>query len=213
MRNSRRAQLRAMTGPCGSAVLLLLATLSPRHLPAQLNASAAASDEGRALLAASGCAGCHGDNGAGTDAGPRLAAERLTLSEFQAAVRRSVRTMPAFSEDVLPDRSLTRIFAFLESQQAPAGPPGRAETGARLFAAYGCYSCHANQAQGGMHGPRLGPDPITPARFFWYLRHPTGNMPPYSAAVMTDQDVADIYAFVESLPRPPPLGSIDLLAP
>ena len=36
------------------------------------------------------------------------------------------------------------------------------------------------------------------------LRSPVNDMPAYSEKVMTDKQVADIYAFVESLPGPRP---------
>jgi hypothetical protein len=38
-------------------------------------------------------------------------------------------------------------------------------------------------------------------------------MPPYSTVVVSDQELADIYAFVASRPRPPPIDNISLLAP
>jgi mono/diheme cytochrome c family protein len=34
------------------------------------------------------------------------------------------------------------------------------------------------------------------------VRAPANDMPAYSDAVMSEQDVADIYAFVQSLPGP-----------
>ena len=128
-------------------------------------------------------------------------------------MRRGQRTMPAYGAQALSDERLAEIYAYLQSQRAPDVATGRAEAGARLFAAYGCYSCHGNEAQGGVTGPRLGPAPITFARFEWYVRHPSLQMPPYSAVIVSDQDLADIYAFVESRPRPPPIDSISLLAP
>ena len=38
-------------------------------------------------------------------------------------------------------------------------------------------------------------------------------MPPYTAVVLSDQDLADIYAFLEARPKPPAVNSIPLLAP
>jgi len=198
---------------CTALYCLVLASVFSSGLPAQPSPSDIAVDDAARAFAAAGCGACHGSDGAGSAAGPRIAAEDLTLSEFIGAVRRPLRTMPAFSAEVLPDQSVEQLYTFLESQAVPARATGRADTGARLFAAYGCYSCHANEAQGGMHGPRLGPDPITFARFSWYVRHPSASMPPYSESVLTDQDIADIYAFVESRPQPPPLSSLPLLAP
>ena len=169
--------------------------------------------DGPSLLAQYGCVVCHGAEGSGTAAGPSIAAGEQSLPEFIASVRQPLRTMPGYDAQVVPDEDLTRLFAYLEAQPTKASEAGRADIGADLYYAYGCYSCHANEAQGGMHGPRLGPDPITFARFSWYTRHPTRTMPPYSPVVLSDQDMADIYAFVEAQPAPPPLSSIPLLAP
>jgi mono/diheme cytochrome c family protein len=197
---------------CGLVFLILFAVLSVSRVSAQ-QVTAADVDSGRQAFAASGCSVCHGEAGRGTDAGPSLAAGELSLAEFIAGVRRSVRTMPAFGPEALSDQTAGQIFAYLQSREALEQPEGRAEAGAELFASYGCYSCHANEAQGVMHGPRLGPNPISRARFSWYLRHPSANMPPYSETVLSEQELADIYAFVASRPEPPPLESIPLLAP
>ncbi len=89
-------------------------------------------------------------------------------------------------------------------------PAGNAENGKKIFASYGCYQCHGYQAQGGP-GSRLAPRPIAFAAFLKYLRHPTGEMPPYTSKVVTDKEVADIYAFLQTIPPPPAASSISLL--
>jgi hypothetical protein len=35
-----------------------------------------------------------------------------------------------------------------------------------------------------------------------YVRKPTGEMPPYTAKVISDQELTDIYAFLQSRPKP-----------
>jgi mono/diheme cytochrome c family protein len=195
------------------AGILLVGLAAAAHAPRLAAQPSGGADARAAAFAQSGCGVCHGADGAGTTAGPRLATGALALPEFTAAVRRGQRTMPAYGAQALSDERLAEIFAYLQSQRAADVATGRAETGARLFAAYGCYSCHGNEAQGGAAGPRLGPGPISFARFEWYVRHPSLQMPPYSAVIVSDQDVADIYAFVESRPRPAPLDSISVLAP
>jgi mono/diheme cytochrome c family protein len=44
-----------------------------------------------------------------------------------------------------------------------------------------------------------------------YLRNPTGQMPPYTERVVTDEELADIYAFLLEIGQPPPLESITIL--
>jgi mono/diheme cytochrome c family protein len=94
-----------------------------------------------------------------------------------------------------------------------AAPAGSAATGKVLYGKIGCYQCHSEQGQGGTQGPRLGPRPIPFQAFLRYVRTPRGEMPPYKAKVMSDRDVADVYAFLQALPPPPPLSSLPLLQP
>ena len=93
-----------------------------------------------------------------------------------------------------------------------AAPAGDAQHGRKLFESYGCYQCHGREAQGGLGtGPRLGPKPIAFVAVQKYIRQPTGQMPPYTAKVVNDKDLADIYAFLQSVATPPPVKNIPLL--
>ena len=46
-----------------------------------------------------------------------------------------------------------------------------------------------------------------------YIRKPSGGMPPYTSKVMSDADVADVHAYLTTIPEPPPLKNIPLLNP
>src|SRR5438270_3141305 len=85
---------------------------------------------------------------------------------------------------------------------ATAAPAGNAENGKKIFSSYGCYQCHGFVAQGGT-GPRLAPRPLAFAAFLKYVRRPADQMPPYTAKVVSDQEFADIYAYLLSIPQPP----------
>jgi mono/diheme cytochrome c family protein len=89
---------------------------------------------------------------------------------------------------------------------------GNAQNGRKLFESDGCYQCHGREAQGGIGtGPRLGPKPIPFAAVQKYIRQPTGQMPLYTEKVVSDKDLADIYAVLQSVATPPPAKSIPLL--
>jgi ubiquinol-cytochrome c reductase cytochrome c subunit len=78
----------------------------------------------------------------------------------------------------------------------------------------GCNQCHGNEGHGGAAGPRLGPAPMLAFRAFAnYVRAPRGEMPPYTAKVLSDQELADMYAFLVERARPPALNTIPLLQP
>ena len=94
-----------------------------------------------------------------------------------------------------------------------AAPTGNVENGKKIFTSYGCYQCHNYAANGGGAGPRLAPRPIAFQAFASYVRKPTGDMPPYTAKVVSDKELADIYAFLLTIPVPPPVGSISILKP
>ena len=98
-------------------------------------------------------------------------------------------------------------------ESKPAAPQGNAENGKKLFVSRGCWSCHGYAAQGGAMnenatGPRLtGRNTAWPA-FAAYVRHPAGNMIPYTEKVIPDKELADIYAWIKSIPPPPPVSSL-----
>lgn len=94
---------------------------------------------------------------------------------------------------------------------AGPAPAGNAQNGKRIYVSYGCYQCHGYETQGGGAGPRLAPRPIAFAAFSRYVRQPTDQMPPYTIKVVSDRELADIYAFLQSVPQPPPAKSIPLL--
>ena len=103
-------------------------------------------------------------------------------------------------------------YAQTPERPANAAPAGNADEGKKLFASVGCYQCHGYEAQGSSAtGPRLGPRPMAYAAFSRYVRKPSGQMPPYTAKVVTDADLANIYAFIRA--RPEPAKEIPLLRP
>lgn len=89
---------------------------------------------------------------------------------------------------------------------------GDAQKGKRLYDSYGCYQCHGGQAQGSiLTGPRIGPNPSGFSGFIRYIRQPAGDMPPYTSKLVSNEELADIYAFLRSLPRPQDADKIPLL--
>src|SRR5258708_4089627 len=86
-----------------------------------------------------------------------------------------------------------------------------AENGKRQFDKLGCYTCHGHMGQGSAAGARLAPRTISAAALIAYVRHPAGNMPPFTAKVVSDTDLTDIRAYLASIPAPPPLNDIKLL--
>jgi mono/diheme cytochrome c family protein len=91
--------------------------------------------------------------------------------------------------------------------RAQDAPPGDTVEGKRLYLAVGCFLCHGRAGQGGaMNGPApiLAKTQLPLEGFKGQLRQPINDMPAYSEALMSDKQVADIYAFVQSLPGPRP---------
>jgi mono/diheme cytochrome c family protein len=88
---------------------------------------------------------------------------------------------------------------------------GNAENGKRVYTKDGCYECHGREGQGSiMSGPRIGPDPIPFEAFTSYVRKPTGEMPPYTAKVLSNKELADIYAFLRTRVHPPAAKTLPL---
>jgi mono/diheme cytochrome c family protein len=96
--------------------------------------------------------------------------------------------------------------------KAENAPAGSAKNGKAVYTTAGCYECHGREGQGGAGtGPKLGPAPIPYAAFAYQVRVPRDQMPPYTIKVLSDAELADIYAFVQAAPQPPKVDSIPLL--
>ena len=86
-----------------------------------------------------------------------------------------------------------------------------AENGKRLFVRDGCYECHGYAGQGGIAGARLAPPVLNAQAITRYIRRPAGAMPGFSDKVISDQEVADIYAYLKTIPAPKPVKDIPIL--
>ena len=85
----------------------------------------------------------------------------------------------------------------------PAPVGGNVENGRKLFARYSCSACHGLEGQGApTTGPRVAPDPMPFPAFARIVRTPPNQMPPYTEKVISERELRDIYAFLQSRPRP-----------
>ena len=109
-------------------------------------------------------------------------------------------------------KSILIVLAFVASTALAQTKAGDAPNGKRIFLRNGCYQCHGTVGQGGLAGARLAQTKLTLAGFTAYVRNPRpSNMPPYRSKVMSDQELADVYAYLQSVPPPVPLESIPIL--
>lgn len=119
-------------------------------------------------------------------------------------------------------RTMLRIAAAALSAAALTAPPalagqaatpgGDAAKGKATFARIGCWQCHGGQGQGGREGPRIAsPVPMTWPALSRFVRTARRNMPPYTEKVLSDQDLADVYAYLRSIPPTPDFKTIPLL--
>jgi len=106
----------------------------------------------------------------------------------------------------LVDASLLALLSCIVA--ALAFPVGNAQNGKRVFETHGCQQCHGNQGQGFANAqtqesaPRIGPTRLSQAAFVGFVRHPGGKMPAYRNQDVSDAELADLYAFLQSLAPP-----------
>jgi len=111
---------------------------------------------------------------------------------------------------------MLRVFgasAALGLFAAPAALAASVENGKEAFVKHGCWQCHGFVGQGGVAGPKLAPEPIPAEAFTAFVRTTNRGMPPYSDAVLSNDDLADIHAYLAAVPKPKDYKSIPLLNP
>ena len=88
---------------------------------------------------------------------------------------------------------------------------GSAEKGKIAYVKHGCWQCHGYVGQGGAAGKPLAPKPMPYEAFNVFVRNSNGPMPPYPKEILSDADLADIHAYLTSIPAPKDYKSIPLL--
>ena len=91
-----------------------------------------------------------------------------------------------------------------------AAASGNVQAGKDLYLRYSCYACHGYDGHGGA-GARVVPMRMTVERFTAYVHNPR-QMPAYSTKLLSDSQLADLWAYIRSLPVSPDAKDIPLLA-
>ncbi len=147
----------------------------------------------------------------------RRAEQRAGVSATQGTTEGAMRTSRnnSFVSSLLLVLAIAlfHIPAARAQQSSDASPAGNAQNGKKLFNTVGCYECHGRQGQGATQtgAARIGPPMLSFDGFLSYVRQPAINMPPYTSKAIPDQDLADIYAYLKSIPMPPKGKDIPLL--
>jgi mono/diheme cytochrome c family protein len=89
-----------------------------------------------------------------------------------------------------------------------------AEKGKTAFVHNGCWQCHDYNGQGSVatsNGKVIARTQLPLDAFVSFVRTTNGQMPPYRAPVLSDDDLGDIYAYLQSLPESKAVSDIPLL--
>ena len=111
-------------------------------------------------------------------------------------------------------RNLLWCLGLLMIPVIASAQDGNVENGKKLFLKYGCYECHGTVGQGAQANPlapKLAPRPLPLPALIAYVRKPSGSMPPYVSKVVSNAELADIRAYLASIPEPPAVKSISFL--
>ena len=92
---------------------------------------------------------------------------------------------------------------FAAAQNAGTAVTGDATRGKTLWVKDNCYSCHGYDGHGGA-GAKLAPKPISMIAFMAFVRHPAASsMPTFSAKIIPDADLRDMWVYLNSIPAAP----------
>ena len=97
------------------------------------------------------------------------------------------------------------------SAASAAGSPDKGKT---AFIMHGCFQCHGTVGQGSVvtsRGKVLYDTELPVEAFIAFVRGTNRAMPAYSDKILSDADLTDIYAYLESLPKPADYKTIPLL--
>jgi len=101
------------------------------------------------------------------------------------------------------------LFGGLVAMAQEVSPSPR--RGQQTFMRVGCHLCHGTNGQGSGAGSALTPNTPSPEAIASFIRTAPGRMPAYPKEVLSDGEIADIVAFLRTVPPPPSVDSIRIL--
>jgi mono/diheme cytochrome c family protein len=105
-------------------------------------------------------------------------------------------------------------FASTVAASTVAFADGDAQKGKAAFIQHGCWQCHDFNGQGSVatsNGKVIARTELPLDAFISFVHNSNGAMPPFREAILSDQDLTDIYAYLQSLPAPKSASDIPLL--
>ncbi len=109
--------------------------------------------------------------------------------------------------------AIVAIAVFVGYGANAADQKPSAARGKETYMKVGCHLCHGTVGQGSNAGLKLAPDPLPAEAIAQFIRGTKGPMPAYSERILPDQDVADIAAYLRSIPAARSADSIPALKP
>ncbi len=110
--------------------------------------------------------------------------------------------------------SLLIAFGVSVAGQGAALADGDAQKGKVAFIRNGCWQCHDYNGQGSVatsNGKVIARTQLPLDAFISFVHTTNGAMPPFRLQVLSDADLTDIYAYLQSLPEPKAAKDIPLL--
>jgi mono/diheme cytochrome c family protein len=98
--------------------------------------------------------------------------------------------------------------------QGSALADGDAAKGKAAFIQHGCWQCHDFAGEGSVatsNGKVIARTKLPLDAFKAFVRTTDGQMPPFRAPVLSDEELTNIYAYLQSLPAPKAVSDIPLL--
>jgi mono/diheme cytochrome c family protein len=114
----------------------------------------------------------------------------------------------------LSTASLLIALAVSVAGQSAALADGDAQKGKVAFIRNGCWQCHDFNGEGSVatsNGKVIARTQLPLDAFISFVHTTNGAMPPFRPQVLSDADLTDIYAYLQSLPEPKQVKDIPLL--
>jgi mono/diheme cytochrome c family protein len=106
---------------------------------------------------------------------------------------------------------LASASIFASSRTAKARPAGDSQNGKKIYEKLGCFRCHGSAGEGmsqtGKESapPKIASTYLSLQDFVRSIRAPKGQMPPFGPKQVTDAELSDVYAFLQSVASQPKL--------